>query len=317
MIQVNAFAGKRESPWLFDDFKIQFEKVKLPGVEVVSSYKPLTTADAWINIRTSEVDQSLVPNQTVTCIHDLYDNPGMYLPGGDRHGVVDAGALVLCHPDQRKILKASGLDLSDMKIMERPLGAFSVFSPGESPTPKFTIAWVGRNFWRKRIEWFLEAIQLLKIKPSDFRVILLGADLEEPANHLNGLGIECLLFPRGEYGIESYPDIYSQMDCLVITSLTEAGPLTLFEALASGLSVVSTKVGWAPYFNQKNDEVIKLAESPAQIATALEQLFKHKTTNFEKRFSTSRLMNEYTLDNWFPDVITLAVSLIDQPKSVV
>lgn len=316
MIRINAYAGKKARPWLFDDLKRQFERVQLSGVELIASDAPLPEVDGWINIRTSEIGLSPDTSRTVTCIHDLYDNPGMYLPGGDRYEVTKAGGIVFCHPQQKKILEKAGISWSDKKIVERPLGALSGFSPASHMPEQFTIAWIGRNFWRKRIEWFLEAIQELSLARSDFQVLLLGADLEEPCQFLEKAGITCQLYRRENYPIETYPAIYKKANCLVISSLTEAGPLTLFEALASGLAVVGTSVGWIPFFNEKNPKGIKIAEQPQQAARAIETFFEQRQELFEQRYSTSQLMKHWNLESWFMEVVKLASQVVKKNNQI-
>jgi glycosyltransferase involved in cell wall biosynthesis len=51
--------------------------------------------------------------------------------------------------------------------------------------------------------------------------------------------------PSSPFQALDYRALYHQTDVLAITSETEAGPLPLFEAMACGVPVVSTDVGWA------------------------------------------------------------------------
>ncbi|MFT5168671.1 MAG: glycosyltransferase involved in cell wall biosynthesis [Saprospiraceae bacterium] len=310
MIKINAYAESSGAAWLFDDLKRHFENIRKENVEVISSNFPIENADAYIAIRTREISRSPIPAKTVVCVHDLYDEKGIYNIGGERYGVNEAGAITFCHPKQKTILKNAQIDLSDFSILERPLGALSIFSPAEAKPPKFTIAWVGRNYWRKRIDWFVEAVEKLELNKSDFRVILLGMDIAEPTMMLAQKGIECLAFQRKNFPISEYPEIYRQMSCLVITGISEAGPLTLFEALSTGIPVVSTKVGWAAFFAKQSPEIVRLVDRPEDIAKELQNIYAQKDQLFEQRITISKLVKHWTLDSWVNEVVELARALV-------
>ncbi|MBL4705520.1 MAG: glycosyltransferase family 4 protein [Flavobacteriales bacterium] len=311
-IEINVFAKSGDQPWLFDDLKIHFGNLHLPGIRIVTSETCIDTADAWIAIRTAEAAYTPDPSRTVACIHDLYDHDGMYDPGGLRSIIHSVKGLVLCHPDQQNILQKAAVDFSKKEIVQRPIGALSDFRPGDIFSDKFTIGWVGRNYWRKRIEWFIEAIEGLEIPKDQFRIMLMGMDIEEPADKLRSMGYECSGYPKNQYPIATYPDLYRKMSCLVVTGVTEAGPLTLFESLATGNPVIATKVGWAPLLSSAHKEAIVLVENPQEISTALHEVYDRRNDLFQQRFVISDIVNHWTLEKWVREVILLAASLAPQ-----
>jgi glycosyltransferase involved in cell wall biosynthesis len=140
-------------------------------------------------------------------------------------------------------------------------------------------------------------------------VALIGSGLGNAAASLRAVGVDCSLYEKDAHPISTYPRLYQSLDCLVITSSTEAGPLTLFEALATGLPVVSAPVGWAPYFADRAAQYVRLAGNPDEIAAALEQLKSEKQEMFDKRFEIAQLVKEWTLDSWLLAVLNLAGSL--------
>jgi glycosyltransferase involved in cell wall biosynthesis len=242
-------------------------------------------------------------------MHDLFDDPGLYASGGARHGIHGAGAFVLCHPLQRPLLEAAGVPLHRTTVLERPIGALSWFSPAEQRGTRFTIGWVGRNHRRKRLDWFVEAVTRFGGRRTGFDVVLVGLGLEEAARELGRRGIAVRCYPRERYPIEDYPGLYHQLDVLVITSITEAGPLTLFEALASGLAVVSTPVGWAPSLSERAPRAVRIAETPEEIADSLMQVEADREALFEDRHRIAALMDDWSLEGWLHDVVRLAVGL--------
>jgi glycosyltransferase involved in cell wall biosynthesis len=306
-VSVNVFA--RDFGWLFEDLKRHFRKLEVEGLTVVVSEEPLADVDAWVALRTAEADAAPVPGRTAVCIHDLFDEPGLYAPDGGRRGVHGAGAFVLCHPLQRPLLEAAGVRLDQATLLERPIGALSWFSPADHRGSRFTIGWVGRKHWRKRLDWFIEAVTSFGRGRTDFDVVLVGWDLEEAAGELGRLGIEVRCYPREHHPIEDYPGLYHQLDVLVITSTTEAGPLTLFEALACGLAVVSTPVGWAPWFSERAPRSVRIAETPGEIADRIGQVEADRDALFEERHRIAVLVRDWSLEGWLRDVVRLAAGL--------
>ena len=106
---------------------------------VVVSEEPRPEADAWVALRTREADKAPAAARTVVCIHDLFDEPGMYAPDGERRGVHRAGGIVLCHPLQRPLLEEAGVRLDRAAVLERPIGALTSFDPADRPNARFTI----------------------------------------------------------------------------------------------------------------------------------------------------------------------------------
>jgi len=142
--KVNVYAGNHG--WLFEDIKQHFKTLHCPGFEVSVSDRPLAAADAWVALRTKEAAASPDIQRTVVCVHDLLSDDGMYQQGGSRHAVRDAAALVLSHPDQRRILIEQGISLREVPILERPLGALNIFTPRQRKSDRFSVGWVGRGW---------------------------------------------------------------------------------------------------------------------------------------------------------------------------
>lgn len=304
MRRVNVCAEGND--WLFEDLKDRFRSTILPEVRVQVTETPATAADAWVFIRTAEASSSPDLNRTVVCIHDLYVHDDIYSPEGDRAAVRKARGLVLSHPEQRRLLAAAGISLEQKAVLERPLGALNIFAVRQSQPEVFTIGWVGRNHWRKRPEWLVECTRLLAHANGKFRVALIGKDLEDWATRIAG----CSLYSRAQHCIDDYPRLYQALDCLLITSATEAGPLPLFEALATGIPVVSTPVGWAPLLASRGPNFVRLAPTPADLAAHLRQVRAERDLLFAQREEIAALAAKPRLDTWFREVVELALTLV-------
>ncbi len=299
---------KGSDDWLFGDLRKGFQRARVDGVEVMPTEIPLQNADGWIFIRTGEAANSPDLSRTVVCVHDLYDHDGIYAPGQPRRQALQARGVVLCHPRQRQILQDAGIDLSQSLVLERPLGALHEFTVRKSYGGlQFRVGWIGREHARKRTSWFAEAMQYFAGGKSEVVAVLIGKELEPLYQRLRADGIACEYFDRARVSIHGYPALYQQLDCVVITSSTEAGPLPLFEALATGLPVVSTRVGWAPHLARKAPDFIFLADSPEGIAAHLEIIRCRRDEMFASRFQIAALVEDYYLDDWFQQVLHLAV----------
>jgi glycosyltransferase involved in cell wall biosynthesis len=301
---------KGSDDWLFGDLRKGFQRTHVDGVEVMPTETPVQNADGWIFIRTGEAANSPDFSRTVVCVHDLYDHDGMYGPGQPRQQALQARGVVLCHPRQRQILQDASIDLSQSLVLERPLGALREFTVRKNHDGiQFRVGWVGREHARKRTPWFAEAMQYFACGKSGVVAVLIGKGLELLSQRLRTDGIACEYFNRDHLSIHSYPALYQQLDCVVITSSTEAGPLPLFEALATGVPVVSTPVGWAPYLASKAPDFIFLADSAKSIAVHLETIQSRRKEIFASRFQIAALVENYYLDDWFREVLQLAAVL--------
>lgn len=234
--RINVYATDKGG-WLFADLLRWFSK---RGAAV--SGEPLKDADIWIAMRTDEWVLSPNPERTILQFHDFWEHSlpatcasAQFVHGGIEHK--HRGSSVYLH-----------------QPMSRPIGAPGVFhSTKRKPDPeRFVVGWVGRpiNWQGEEVRSpakLISALALIKDanggKPVHLK--LAGQNLEGYAREAYDRKVSCELLPRADFGYERYPELYATLDALVITSRSEAGPLPLFEALALGVPVVSTPVGWS------------------------------------------------------------------------
>jgi len=131
----------------------------------------------------------------------------------------------------------NGIDLSLF------VGASPTLSEELDKGQRLLIGTAGRLIPQKGIEYFLVAAsEVLKEFPSLLFVIVgEGSHRSTLERLIKDLGIErsvVLTGPRVDM-----PNVYASFDVFVLPSLEEGMPMTVLEALASGLPVVATKVG--------------------------------------------------------------------------
>jgi glycosyltransferase involved in cell wall biosynthesis len=131
----------------------------------------------------------------------------------------------------------NGIDVS------RFVGASPTLSEELNKEQRLLIGTAGRLIPQKGIEYFLMAAsEVLKTFPTLLFGIV-GEGPHRPAleRSMKDLGIErnvVFTGPRSDM-----PNIYASFDVFVLPSLEEGMPMTVLEALASGLPVIATKVG--------------------------------------------------------------------------
>lgn len=109
-----------------------------------------------------------------------------------------------------------------------------------------TAAFIGRVVPIKDIKTFIHACHVVKQKLPDTRFLLLGPTDEDPnyveecQKLIDSLGMSNDLQFTGSIEVEDY---LSQIDVLVLTSISEAQPLVILELGAYGIPCVATNVG--------------------------------------------------------------------------
>lgn len=109
-----------------------------------------------------------------------------------------------------------------------------------------TVGYVGRVDSVKDIKTFIQVLALLRNVYPDIRAMAVGPTGDQPAYFQECIDLakmlnleEVLTFT----GPADVPPYYREMDVLLLTSVKEAMPLAVMEAMASGLPVVATDVG--------------------------------------------------------------------------
>jgi len=125
-----------------------------------------------------------------------------------------------------------------------------LFTPGKTRHRKeFTIGWVGNS--TRAIKRFDIAVDVAK--QGEFKLLTAG-------------------FKR--YTHDKMPRYYHSIDTLIVTSIYEAHPLVVYEAMASGLSVVTTNVGDVSRYivHGENGFILPRNATPAEYINILNRL---------------------------------------------
>jgi glycosyltransferase involved in cell wall biosynthesis len=124
-----------------------------------------------------------------------------------------------------------------------------VFKPLKNTERPIDLLWIGRNDWTKGFDLWSQVLKIL-----------------EP------LGLTSKTILQGNFPPQEMAAIYSQSRILVITSRSEGFPLVLLEAWASGLAIISTKVGEIPYILEDANTGLLISTDANDIANAIQKL---------------------------------------------
>lgn len=301
--------------WLFDDIKGQFEswnEGRVFGARVLTTPVP-THADAWICIRSWEAGAIPDPRRAVIQIHAL--DPHLILgnsPTRNLEAIDDCPALVFTHPEQPAVLRELGLTLEGKKCLLRPIGALEFFTMRDRQSVTPTFGWFGRDTGaNKRTALFTAAFERLAAQ-TDVAALLVGEGLTSHFESLASQSLNVTLTERRHTAIADYPPLYKLCDAIVITSELEAGPMCLYEALASGVPVITTRCGWAEYLIQDGvngyivDEGKHLADD---IAHRMLDIASHRTEWFERRHLIAASLMGWSMDSWIEGNVQLAMEV--------
>ncbi len=174
----------------------------------------------------------------------------------EAHRAAGSHLSVVC---RHSYFHALGLGVDMRRLSCEPNGVDTRrFQPGPRPgqglrarlglTPATPlVGFVGRLSPEKGPEQFLRAVSLLQEGlPQGTRFVMVGeGPLQAPLQaELQRLGLGSRVQLVGHW--EDMPSLYRELDLLVSSSHSEAMPLAVMEAMASGLPVIATRVGGLP-----------------------------------------------------------------------
>jgi glycosyltransferase involved in cell wall biosynthesis len=175
-----------------------------------------------------------------------------------------------------------------------------VFSPLEAHRPRATIVVsAARIDPLKDIETLIRAAHQVKSEDSKVQFLVYGAvaDTEYYEKCLSlrsSLGLaDTVLFP----GYSGTPwDVYHQGDIVALTSISEAFPYSVIEAMACGRPVVATDVGGVREALEGCGLLVR-PRQPEALASSLITLLRDQETRAEMgQESRDRVLNTFTLD---------------------
>tara|TARA_B100001250_G_scaffold403002_1_gene416898 strand:- start:232 stop:1356 length:1125 start_codon:yes stop_codon:yes gene_type:complete len=159
----------------------------------------------------------------------------------------------------------------------------------------------------KGVEYFLKAAEILHSKNNDLEFIIAGYNISSQKKYYSKIKkiIDEKKYIKHIGMCDDVPQLLANSDIFVCTSISEAGPMTVYEAMLMQLPVVTTDVGACNQIIKNNfSGIIVPIKMPEKIADAIEKLVKDKKLrntigknayDFAKDFfSLEKIIRQYT-----------------------
>lgn len=131
----------------------------------------------------------------------------------------------------------------------------------------YTVGWVGRISREKGLDILVEAMQRIEDVPVRLAVIGDGPERTLLATASSSSAIGQRIHWLGV--VHGAARVMKAFDLLVISSRTEASPMTLLEAMHAGVPVIATAVGGIPDMVSKDEVMLVAPERPTELANAI------------------------------------------------
>lgn len=216
----------------------------------------------------------------VCTIHNTYARPKLHRRFLNRWLARRSSRIIaVSGPVHDDIVRYDGVDPSKITVIPNgvDMSRFDISLSREQsrerlgvPLECFLVGAVGRLEEQKGLSYLIEAIRILVEGGKNVSLLVVGSGREEGRlrEQAANSGIADSVFFLGTR--RDVPELYRAMDVFALSSLWEGGPITLLEAMASGVPVVATPVGFVPEVLQdgKNGFIVPIRD-PEGLAEAL------------------------------------------------
>ena len=189
-------------------------------------------------------EQSLAPDKPGRDLRDLWIGA---FEGCARLTYAAADPVITLDRGNQLLQLRDGAQSSRLRVIPNGIDADTYAAIGRDPAPRPpTIGLIGRVVPIKDIKTFIRAGALLRRTIPDIQVEVLGPQEEDPlyaaecAALIEELELQGTVHLRGRVQVKEW---LPRLDVHVLTSISEAQPLTILEAGAAGVPCVSTDVG--------------------------------------------------------------------------
>jgi hypothetical protein len=279
---INSYAV--EKGWLFSDLQRIYEA----NGAVVSQY-PRRDASSWMVIRSTELVYTPDISRTVAQVHDM--NPQ------DLSLFREAYCTVFTHPNQLLLWQAAGFK---GRYVIRPIGTRRAITPAAIALPRPVVGFFcGENTkLTKGTDRFARLVEVVR-RDHDIDVLMIGRGL----SHIAHLG----LWEDRAAG----PEDYRRIDLLVSASTSPGVPLSVYEACAAGLPVVTTP-RWFP--GSGDWPTVMQCEDDKRLSLAVGYVVRNREKLMDRRVARAR--SPYVLEDWIEKTLNLARKAANAPSPI-
>jgi glycosyltransferase involved in cell wall biosynthesis len=219
----------------------------------------------------------------------------------------------VCEPVKEELSRRYGLPERKLAVVQNGIDLERFLRvPSREPREEVVFGTVGRLVPVKDHHNLLRAFAELLPRNRHCRLKFLGSGplKDELESAASGLGIAHAVEFRGFSS--DVPGFLNELDVFVLPSRSEGLPLTLIEAMASGLPAIATKVGGIPSVLTSGGWLCPPQDS-RQLALAMEEALKSDLSNVGAQ--ARQRSRAYSSDNMVSQYLSLYASLIHRPSS--
>ncbi|MEF3074846.1 GT4 family glycosyltransferase PelF [Methylobacter sp. Wu1] len=297
--------------------------------------RPLILTEHGIYTKERKIDlQSIFIREHRDYLSDAPDKGMKYYDQLWIHYFESLGRLTYCNANpiislyernrQRQI--ADGADAARTKVIPNGMNVAQFVALRERRPDKIppVIGLLGRIVPIKDIKTFIRAMRSVVSQFPDMEGWIIGPEEEDPEyayeckSLVHNLGLERNV---RFLGFQKISDILPQVGLLVLTSISEAFPLVLLEAFASGIPVVTTDVGGCREVIEGNSEedralgaagiVVPIADPEAVARACIALLTDEAKWYAAQRAGISRVERYYTEDIVLSDYMKLYTEALE------
>lgn len=173
---------------------------------------------------------------------------------------------------------AMGAPASRAQVIPNGIDIDRFFGVTRAPRPGTHVGLVGRVVPIKDIKTFLVAARIISETVEDVTFWMVGPTDESPEYYeecrdmVNAFGLNDHVVFTGPVDVREY---YAFLDVLTLTSLSEAQPLVILEAVAAGIPCVATRVGDVPDLLNHDERLIAAPKDAEGIARRIARICTH------------------------------------------
>jgi glycosyltransferase involved in cell wall biosynthesis len=173
---------------------------------------------------------------------------------------------------------AMGAPTSRATVIPNGIEIDRFFGVTRAPRPGTHVGLVGRMVPIKDIKTFLVAARIISETVTDVTFWLVGPTDESPDYYeecrdmVHAFGLDQQVVFTGPVDVREY---YAFLDVLTLTSLSEAQPLVILEAVAAGIPCVATRVGDVPELLNHDERLIAAPKDAEGIARRISRICTH------------------------------------------
>ncbi len=241
-----------------------------------------------------------------------------------------ADQIVTLFDGNRRVQIHGGADPGKIRIIPNGIDIPAAARKDRKSHGVTTIGFVGRIVPIKDVKTLIRAVKIVKEKLGDLKVYIMGEGSENPAYVTECrvlsqmLGLEQTIQFTGNVDVEDY---YPELDLVVLTSISEAQPLSLLEAMSYGVPVVASDVGACRelLFGRDNEDkalgssgLVSNIGNPNDTADAIVKIIQDEVLWKQmSRAGRNRVQRFYTSQNMIDSYRELYNTYLKQPAMAV